>query len=232
MSRVKMPEAPPAVGSAIVAQSVGRLLKDSCQLKYSVHDINIEPTPHQLRVSQSLAKLNVPAWYSDRPSKNSNDNLKWKRSDRSSRSSWRRKCGTQSCAVTRPTTPDNISLSSSTITLRNLSASRSNFRWSYFGGKENARDSHDGPDVNTSTTHTVADPNPLCIIQKTSSKDASSAQELTTQKPSNSLMPYKQPYFGWRSQEKLKQPRSFIATPSQRLASSLQNTARLSRIAE
>ena len=34
------------------------------------------------------------------------------------RSSWRRKCGTQSCAVTRPTTPDNISLSSSTITLR------------------------------------------------------------------------------------------------------------------
>ena len=67
-----------------------------------VHDINIEPTPHQLRVSQSLAKLNVPAWYSDRPrclsqscifkyksrlfnSKNSTDNLKWKRSDRSSR---------------------------------------------------------------------------------------------------------------------------------------------------
>ena len=35
-----------------------------------------------------------------------------------SRSSWRRKCGTQSCAVTRPTTPDNVSLSSSTITLR------------------------------------------------------------------------------------------------------------------
>ena len=70
------------------------------------------------------------------------------------RSSWRRKCGTQSCAVSRPTTPDNISLSSSTITLRsippisssphcvsfrNLSASRSNFRWSYFGGKENSR---------------------------------------------------------------------------------------------
>lgn len=224
-----MPEAPPSVGSAIVAQSVGRLLKDSCQLKYSVHDINIEPTPHQLRVSQSLAKLNVPAWYSDRPSKNTPDNLKWKRSDRSSRSSWRRKCGTQSCAVTRPTTPDNISLSSSTITLRNLSASRSNFRWSYFGGKENARDSHD---VSSSSTVIGAPPKKLLSPQKSTSKEDLSAQDLITQKPSNSLLSYKQPYFGWRSQERLKQPRGFIATPSQRLASSLQNNARLSRIAE
>ena len=96
-------------------------------------------------------------------------------------------------------------------------------------------DSHDGSfntDGNTSTTLSVADPNPLFNFQKTTSKDASSAQEQTPQKPSNSLMSYKQPYFGWRSQEKLKQPRGFIATPSQRLASSLQNTARLSRIAE
>ena len=31
-----MPEAPPSVGSTIMAQSVGRLLKDSHQLKYSV----------------------------------------------------------------------------------------------------------------------------------------------------------------------------------------------------
>jgi len=224
-----MPEAPPAVGSAIVAQSVGRLLKESCQLKYSVHDINIEPTPHQLRVSQSLAKLNVPAWYSDRPGKTGTDNFKWKRSDRSSRSSWRRKCGTQSCAVTRPTTPDNISLSSSTITLRNLSASRSNFRWSYFGGKENARDSHD---VSNSSAVTGAPPKTLPSPQQTTSADDSPAQNLSSQKPSKSLLSYKQPYFGWRSQEKFKQPRSFIATPSQRLASSLQNSARLSRIVE
>jgi len=224
-----MPEAPPAVGSAFVTQSVGRLLKESCQLKYSVHDINIEPTPHQLRVSQSLAKLNVPAWYSERPGKNSTDNFKWKRSDRSSRSSWRRKCGTQSCAVTRPTTPDNISLSSSTITLRNLSASRSNFRWSYFGGKENARDSHD---VSNSSAVTGAPPKTLLSPPKTTSKDDLPAQDLISEKPSKSLLSYKQPYFGWRSQERLKQPRGFIATPSQRLASSLQNSVRLSRIVE
>ena len=68
------------------------------------------------------------------------------------RSSWRRKCGTQSCAVSRPTTPDNISLSSSTITLRNLSASRSNFRWSYFGGKENSRGGERQRSTSTSLT--------------------------------------------------------------------------------
>ena len=115
-----------------------------------VHDINIEPSPHQLRVSQSLAKLNVPAWYSDRPrlvhlkrnwvgNQTFQQELYWQFKMETlwqklqvdfeillsenehwsyHRSSWRRKCGTQSCAVTRPTTPDNISLSSSTITLR------------------------------------------------------------------------------------------------------------------
>ena len=31
-----MPEAPPSIGSTIMAQSVGRLLKDSHQLKYEV----------------------------------------------------------------------------------------------------------------------------------------------------------------------------------------------------
>ena len=79
------------------------------------------------------------AFFYNCPPRNVGDNLKWKKSERSS---WRRKCGSQSCAVSRPTTPDNISLSTSTVTLRNLSslsASRSNFRWSYFGGKENTR---------------------------------------------------------------------------------------------
>lgn len=231
-----MPEAPPAVGSAIVAQSVGRLLKDSCQLKYSVHDINIEPSPHQLRVSQSLAKLNVPAWYSDRPSKNCTDNLKWKRSDRSSRSSWRRKCGTQSCAVTRPTTPDNISLSSSTITLRNLSASRSNFRWSYFGGKENARDPQDGTfnnDINTNTTSSTAEALSTTLgAPELTTKVTSTPQDPASLKSTYSCQSYKQPYFGWRSQERLKLAPGYLSTPSQRLASSLLHTARLSRIAE
>ena len=95
-------------------------------------------------------------------------------------------------------------------------------------------DSHVGSfntDVNTSTTLT-ADAKTFFIIQKTTSEEASPAQDMVTQKPSNSLMSYKQPYFGWRSQEKLKQPRGFIATPSQRLASSLQINARLSRIVE
>lgn len=219
-----MPEAPPSVGSAIVAQSVGRLLKDSCQLKYSVHDINIDPTPHQLRVSQSLAKLNIPAWYSERPRNVTDNASKWKKSERSSRSSWRRKCGTQSCAVTRPTTPDNISLSSSTITLRNLSASRSNFRWSYYGGKENTRETQD-TEMASSTVSTSV------------SNAASSATEVTSpgavslKTSKSSLSSYKQPYFGWRSQ-RASPSGGYLSSPSQRLASTLVTNARLSRIAE
>jgi len=193
-----MPEAPPSVGSTIMAQSVGRLLKDSHQLKYEVHDINIEPTQHQLRVSKSLAKLNIPSWYSERP----RDTPKW-RKEKSSRSSWRRKCGTQSCAVSRPTTPDNISMSSSTITLRHLPSSRSTYRWSYYGGKESADPVCPAPAPNTSSI-----------------------------KSTNSFLSYKQPYMGWRSQERLKLGSSYLSTPTQRLASSLLNTPNLSRIAE
>jgi len=223
-----MPEAPrpPAVGSAIVAQSVGRLLKDSCQLKYSVTDINIEPTPHQLRVSQSLAKLNIPAWYTDKQ-RNVGDNLKWKKSERSS---WRRKCGSQSCAVSRPTTPDNISLSTSTVTLRNLSslsASRSNFRWSYFGGKENTRGESDEP-VNSEvdTTHLSNTKYPP------TASSSSGSPSSTSVKSSSSLLSYKQPYLGWRSQERLKLTGSYLSSPSQRLASSVLSSSRLQRIAE
>jgi len=224
-----MPEAPrpPAVGSAIVAQSVGRLLKDSCQLKYSVQDINIEPTPHQLRVSQSLAKLNIPAWYTDKQ-RNVGDNLKWKKSERGSRSSWRRKCGTQSCAVSRPTTPDNISLSTSTITLRNLSASRSNFRWSYFGGKENSRAGESDEPVNSEVDTARLSNTKYPPTASVSSGSPSSGSV----KSSSSLVSYKQPYFGWRSQERAKLTSSYLTSPSQRLASSVLSTSRLQRIAE
>lgn len=188
---------------------------------------------------------------------NNPDVSKWKRPDRNTRSSWRRKCGTQSCAVTRPTTPDNISLSSSTVTLRyinwlpdwrgsllnnhvlkvcskyfvsrpfittwkvfkiichyrNLSSSRSNFRWSYYGGKENSRD----------------DPRPESRNEETRAEAKSPGG--TSVKSTNSFLTYKQPYFGWRSQERLKLNSSYLSTPSQRLASSLLNS-KLSRITE
>ena len=96
-------------------------------------------------------------------------------------------------------------------------------------------DSHDGTfntDVKQSSNMTEDAAAILVSPQQTISKDASPARDLATQKPSTSFQSYKQPYFGWRSQERLKQPRGFIATPSQRLASSLQSNGRLSRIVE
>ena len=141
------------------------------------------------------------------------------------RSSWRRKCGTQSCAVSRPTTPDNISLSSSTITLRNLSASRSNFRWSYFGGKENSGEKSRAESKEQPVNTEVETAHPPTTSLATSASTSSPAS--TSIKSNNSFLSYKQPYFGWRSQERLKVSRGLLTSPSQRLASSL-----LSRIAE
>ena len=54
----------------------------------------------------------------------------------------------------------------------------------------------------------------------------------TSIKSTNSFLSYKQPYFGWRSQERLKLNNGLLSSPSQRLASSLLSPPRLHRIAE
>ena len=160
-------------------------------------------------------------------------------------SSWRRKCGTQSCAVSRPTTPDNISLSTSTVTLRNLSASRSNFRWSYFGGKENTRGGGRGGGrqywllwwllgESDEPVNSDVDTTPLSNTKypPTASASSGSPSSASLKSHSSSLLSYKQPYLGWRSQERLKVPSSYLSSPSQRLASSVLSASRLQRIAE
>jgi hypothetical protein len=91
--------------------------------------ISLELTPHQLRVSNSLAKLNIPSWCSDRP-QSCKENQRWRREKRS-KSSWRSKSGTQSCQASRSHTPDSVITNSS-----NLSFSKStSYHWSYQGGK-------------------------------------------------------------------------------------------------
>lgn len=154
---------------------------------------------HQRRVSLSLAKLNIPAWYSDRQPSARNPK-KWRR-EKDAGKSWRRRTGTQSCAVSRPITPDSISLCNRSP-LDCIPPSQSSYRWSYHG-KENR------------------DP-----ISPSPEPDISSI------KSSNSFLSYKEPYLGWRSQERLKLSSSYLSSPSQRLASSLLNTPNLSRIRE
>jgi len=155
-------------------------------------------SPHQRRVSLSLAKLNIPAWYSERQPP-ARTQKRWRREKEGGRS-WRRKPGTQSCAVSRPITPDSISLCNR-IHLDSFPPSHSTQRWSYHG-KENREP-----------------PSP-------------SMDNMSSVKSSNSFLSYKEPYLGWRSQERLKLGSSYLSSPSQRLASSLLNTPNLSRIRE
>ena len=66
----------------------------------------------------------------------------------------------------------------------------------------------------------------------TASSVSSGSPSSGSVKSSSSLVSYKQPYFGWRSQERPKLTSSYLTSPSQRLASSVLSTSRLQRIAE
>ena len=165
---------------------------------YQVHSPCLPLSPHQRRVSVSLAKLNIPAWYSDRKPP-ARTQRRW-RGEKEGRRGWRRRPGTQSCAVSRPITPDSISLCNR-IPLDSSPLSHSTQRWSYHG-KENREPS------------------------------SPSMDKMSSVKSSNSFLSYREPYLGWRSQERLKLSSSYLSSPSQRLASSLLNTPNLSRIRE
>ena len=152
--------------------------------------ISLELTPHQLRVSNSLAKLNIPSWYSDRP-QSCKENQRWRREKRS-KSSWRSKSGTQSCLASRSHTPDSV-----ITNFGQLMFSKSiSYRWSYQGGKGSRK---------PSLPSTAQSENFSCNV-------------------------YKQPYLGWRCQDKLSC--SYLLSPTQRLASTLLDNPHLSRIAE
>lgn len=209
-----MPEAPTVPN--MVAQSMGRILRDSTHTKYTVTEIPLEPSPHQLRVSRSLARLNLPTWYSDRhrqSSKQPPDRFRLR--DRQKGSGWRSKRGTQSAAATRPTTPESVGVATG-ASLRppgTLSASRSSYatqRWSYYGGTA----AGGGKEV--------------CEI----SVPPSPAPSVSSIKSTNSFLSYRQPYLGWRAQERLKLSSSYLNPPTQRLASSILNPPHLSCISE
>ena len=149
--------------------------------------ISLDLTPHQLRVSHSLAMLNIPSWYSDRP-QSCKENQRWRREKRS-KSSWRSKSGTQSCVDSRSHTPDSV-ISNSTF------SKSTSYRWSFQGGKGSRKP----------------------ILPSQAQSETCSARV------------YKQPYLGWRCQDKLSC--SYLLSPTQRLASTLLDQSHLSRIAE
>ena len=148
------------------------------------------------RVNTSLCRLELPAWYSQSPTRSASTPVspRWRR-DRSREtpgvSSWRRR-GTQS---ERSDTPD--------------SGRQTSARWSIH---------RDSTDTTTSTNST-------CPKTQSSSCDNCSVP-VSTVKSSNSYLSYRQPYLGWRSLERLKLSGSSLLSPDQRLAASLLNQVR------
>ena len=140
------------------------------------------------RVSNSLCRLELPAWYSQSPSRSASRSAstpvspRWRR-DRSS-SSWRRG------QSERSDTPDSGRQTSASV------------RWSI----------HRESSATSSSNKTQSCDN--CSVP------------VSTVKSSNSYLSYRQPYFGWRSLERLKLSGSSLLSPDQRLAASLLNQVR------
>ena len=149
------------------------------------------------RVNSSLCRLELPAWYSQSPTRSVSTPVspRWRRErtrDTAAVSSWRWRA-TQS---ERSDTPD--------------SGRRTSARWSIH---------RDSTDTTTSTTST-------CQKTQSSSCDNCSVPPVSTVKSSNSYLSYRQPYLGWRSLERLKLSGSSLLSPDQRLAASLLNQVR------
>ena len=145
------------------------------------------------RVNTSLCRLDLPAWYSQSPTRSASTPVspRWRRErtrETAGVSSWRRR-GTQS---ERSETPD--------------SGRQTSARWSIH---------RDSTDTTTSATST-------CQKTQSSSCDNCSVP-VSTVKSSNSYLSYRQPYLGWRSLERLKLSGQSCLTPEQRLAASLLN---------
>ena len=145
------------------------------------------------RVNTSLCRLELPAWYSQSPTRSASTPVspRWRRErtrETAGISSWRRR-GTQS---ERSGTPD--------------SGRQTSARWSIH---------RDSTDTTTSSAST-------CQKTASSSCDNCSVP-VSTVKSSNSYLSYRQPYLGWRSLERLKLSGSSLLSPDQRLAASLLN---------
>ena len=87
------------------------------------------------------------------------------------------------------------------------------------------------PDNLSLTSHTSPQP---CAITGAVNKRWSSYKDEKTEtnsnpeipstiRSSNSFLSYRQPYLGWRTQERLKLSSSYLSSPSQRLACTLLN---------
>ena len=159
-------------------------------MSITIHQVPL--TPHQTRVRKSLENLSVPDWFrpSPEPGNAAQATPRWKR-ERSTRPGWRRESVTQSISSTQGPS----SRASSTSYTQSVRSSPCAYQRDY--GRSLSRTRHIGE-------------KDISLPPPTPSK---------SHHPTTHPHTYKQPYQGWRSQEKLTTP-SYLQTPAQRLAHS------------
>ncbi|XP_011493850.1 PREDICTED: uncharacterized protein LOC105359072 [Ceratosolen solmsi marchali] len=144
------------------------------------------PSEHELRVQRSLQRLNVPEWYKNSSAVRDGGGFRLKRhSDASQHGGWR-------------------ALGSKTTSLSSLSSS-SNRQPTPELAESNRTSCPAGTLLSPSPTPPVFSRWSTSLLNSAGSSPASSAR---------SSFNHRQPYLGWRSQERLANPR----TPAERLA--------------
>ena len=159
-------------------------------------------TPHQARVQKSLEKVHVPAWYKPTAefAKTSSNTSRWRKGE-TSRPGWRRDSRTFP-VTSRPTTPSSRDTSRCSTPCPSYKSSYT--RWST--NQLNHIPGRDSYFTAPSPSHSSYS---IKYLNSTTS---------TT---------YKQPYLGWRSQDRLT-PANYVSTPAQRLARSTLSAKHLS----
>ena len=116
----------------------------------------------------------------------------------------------------------------STPTTPKWRSGRSPTSWRRKGGTRSAVIT---PDNLSITGHTSPEPGPSphtakkrwSTYKEGNSQSDTSTEEISTIRSSNSFLSYRQPYLGWRTQERLKLNTNYLSSPSQRLACTLLN---------
>merc|ERR1719470_62051 len=150
-------------------------------------------TPHQARVQKSLEKIHVPAWYKPAEhTKTQSGTPRWRREE-TSRPGWKRDA--RKLPITsRPTT--HCSNGNSACSTPCPSYKSSYTRWS------------------TNQLNHIPDRDSF-FTAPSPSHSSYSIKSLN----STTSNTYKQPYLGWRSQDRLTHT-NYVSTPAQRLARS------------
>lgn len=178
------------------------------------------PSEHELRVQRSLQRLNVPDWYKNSPAARDGFRLK-RHSDASQHGGWRAlgskttSLSSLSSSSNRQPTTGEPPKSSSTKSIIGPKKKKKNYKYIKSFGKLKGIKKYFPTFFHSSCVAGVLlSPSPTPPVFSRWSTSLLNSAGSSPANSARSSFNHRQPYLGWRSQERLTNPR----TPAERLA--------------